>query len=270
MGVGSIAGIAILLLVNLLPGLAFRRFYFTGPFSKQYQKARIDSLLLAAFIPALVLQLYGSLNSEWWETTTFYKFVAEQLFSAKAPDSSSHFQLSYRAIVIHQSYLILSGAILGYLVRFFVRASKLDRKLKLFRFENTWQYIFRGEIYQFPEVSGSISPAEFEGTSIDLLVKGSSEPTIYKGELVDYHLDYDNSIKYLLLANVSRRKISADPLDLGSSADQTKSTRPKRFYDIPGDTMVFKGEHILNINVKLIRFDNQENILKAYYGDIPG
>ncbi len=276
----NIAGVALLLLIAFLPGLAFRRCYFTGPFSKQYAKPRLDSLLVAAFIPAVLLQLVGQFSADLFGTAAFYELLAEKLFEMKPVLNETLQQVrrpSSSAVAWQQACLITLGGVLGALSRAIVRTRKLDLRFKLFRFDNVWQYILRGELYAFPEVppraqlNQETAAGSGEAVEIDLLVQGPGEPMIYKGELVDYHLSEGSTIKFIILANVSRRRLSKDPEDLGKAADETTSTVEKRFYAIPGDMLVFYGEYILNINVRFVRLTlAQGEDLGAYYGDPVG
>ena len=130
-------------------------------------------------------------------------------------------------------------------------------------------------MYRFPEVPSKLNQAAKleevvagEAVAVDILVGGQGEPIIYKGDLLDYHLGEKNTIKYLILSNVSRREMSKNPEDLGKLADETISTKDKRFYAIPGDAVVFKGEHIINFNIRLIRLDlTSQDDIYAIYGE---
>lgn len=271
----QVAGVALLLLIAFLPGLSFRRTYFTGPFSKQYKRENLNSLLVAAFIPALGIQLFGRLTSDWFKTRWFYDFISERLFGSEHATEIITALPVYpiRAAVLQQILLILIGGISGAFARSIVRKFHLDLKYKLFRFDNLWQYIFYGEIFSFPEVpnfkeeKGSLGIGGGDAVAVDLLLSAGGELYLYKGELFDYHLAANNRIDYLILSDVSRRKLSSDPKDLGKAADEVESTKSDRFYSIPGDMLVFRGEDIINVNVRFPRLTSIETDLYAMYGE---
>ena len=277
----GIAGIALLLLVAFLPGLAFRRLYFTGPFSKQYGKPRLDGLLVAAFVPALPLQLLGRAWSAAWGTWWFYELLSARLFGSEYIERFAHGASGphpVRNLVLQQLVLVVIGAVAGLLCRTIVRNLKLDIRFKTLRFDNVWQYILRGEMYGFPEIkvdrhsTGAfvVDPAKVDGVTVDILVSTAGQPVIYKGELVDYHLGADSTIKYLIMSNVSRRSLAKDPEELAKRADEVRSTAKERFYAIPGHALVFKGEHILNINVHFARMRRDDGKdLYAMFGEPP-
>ena len=49
----------LVLLLFLIPGFLFRRFYYTGEFSKQYFKQNFSELIFPTLIPSLLIHGFG-------------------------------------------------------------------------------------------------------------------------------------------------------------------------------------------------------------------
>ena len=276
--IGSLAGVTLLLFIVFLPGLAFRRNYYTGPFSKQYTKPRFDSLLIAAFVPALLLQLLGYYQADFFGTEWFYEALSSRLFSEDKVKPFDPGEESLWSVPIQQLQLIGIGVCTAGFARTVVRATGLDRRFKLLRFQNTWQYILRGEIYEFPEVPNR--PADIQGgiadfVYLDVLVEGGDGMLIYRGTLFDYQLNVHNGIEQLILYKVSRRRLSNDPDVKGDLPYEAPDQRRRRFYKVPGDMLVLYGDKIVNLNVRYPRLtlDNSGNRvddLRAEFGTTSG
>ena len=275
-GLGQIAGVTLLLFVLLLPGFAFRRLYYTGPFSKQYAKARLDSLLVAAFVPAVLLQLaayyFTSIDTRW-----FYSFLVDGTLGSRPGALLTIAEVHpVGAVVLEQILYIVYGGLWGVFFRTIIRSRGYDRKYKILRFDNVWQYILRGEVFEFPEVRRNLGMkakqlelTDFEEVALDILAVVGGEPVIYKGTLLDYHLAAEGTLKYVVLTGASRRVLSEDPQYLGKPTAKVPSTRSKRFYQIPGDMVVLKGEYIANVNVRFARLELRPDTKDFYavYGE---
>ncbi len=208
----NIALATLFLLILLYPGFIFRRFYYTEEFSKEYFKQSITDLLVAAILPSVLLHIAGYylfIHPRYSiHITTIGTLLSGTSDGTKVTDAFEGIYAQARSIVIYFIGVSLLAAIAGLGAKYIVRSAKLDRKLKLFRFQNEWHYIFSGEILDFPRVPGN--PDDISIRYIDALVKSDSGTIIYTGILADYVLSKDGGIDRIYLTNVKRRYLKDD------------------------------------------------------------
>jgi len=239
----TISSIFIILL--LLPGLAFRRFYYTEEFSKQYFKQSFFSIFISSFLPSFIL------HSIWIYVITLFGYrvdfviIGNLLQADYSPFAYKNIDENTFEIISYNATLILASSILGYASKQLVRRLKLDRKFKMFRFQNYWHYIFKGEFFDFPRASFDLysdSVIDIEFVYIDVLVETGEGTLIYDGILVDYELSKDGGLETIMLKEVERRFLKDDPQQ-SSQGNNTNS-----YYDIPGHVLSISNSEILNIN----------------------
>ena len=237
----SIAFSTIVLILFLLPGLVFRRSYFTEEFSKQYFKASPFAIFISSFIPSLVIHLVGfysvpCLTSYYIDLSVLVKLFTDQ-FDQQCADN---IKLYSTAIIKYNITLVLFAAILGAMSKRFVRYLKWDRKYKMFRFRNAWHYIVTGELFDFPRVNMSLDTDEVKDIELvfcNVLMELNNTSYLYDGILVDYELNENNGLSRISLANTQRRKIDNDEIDSST-----------RYYHIKGHVMIFEYSKVKNIN----------------------
>ena len=243
----NVAASTLIVLGMLLPGIAFRRFYYTGEFSKQYFTENVGQLLLPVFVPAVALQLLFYTLARIAGADAMVAGVDALLGQAflRATD----IEFGYRTAVqlaLGQVGLTAFASALGYALQIAVRLTGIDRRVKLFRFRNHWHYVLRGGLREFPGVTPLLlaPPRGVLFTYVDVLAQTSEGDALYEGILADYELLPDNKLDKLVLLNARRRYLSQDKLD--STAD------PAGRYAIPGDFFVLPAEGIRNVNVRYV------------------
>ncbi len=249
----NIALATLFLLILLYPGFIFRRFYYTEEFSREYFKQTITDLLVAAILPSVLLHILG-----------YYLFVSQRynidiatigtLLSGTSDGAkvTAAFQSIYQNAGKIISYFIcisVLAAILGLAFKYIVRKGKLDRKFKLFRFQNEWHYIFSGEILDFPGVPGDASDISIR--YIDALVKSDQGTIIYTGILADYVLSKDGGIDRIYLTNVKRRYLKDDKLNQPVQAEDTD----ERYYYLPGQFFIIPYSQIVNLHITYYKIE---------------
>ena len=192
----NIALATIALFILLTPGLLFRRFYYSEEFSKEYFKQSYLELFFSSIIPASLLHVIGyfCLVSPKYEIDLE---VIGTLLSgsddAKRISKAFHSIYGEAKLILEYFFLLcFLASALGYLSKQFIRLTKLDRKIKLFRFQNEWHYLFSGEILDFPRVAGKSE--EVDLSYVDVLVKSDEGSIIYMGILADYILSKDGGL----------------------------------------------------------------------------
>lgn len=242
----NVALSTLILLLFLIPGFLFRRFYYTGEFSKQYFKQNFTDLVFPTLIPSLLFHAVGLYLISHSPFTNAYALdigVISGLISGVANyDQVNRALLNiYRYSDLILGYFLcisLISGVTGFLVKVFVRNLKLDRKLKLFRFQNEWHYIFSGEILDFPRVPGKAEDLDF--TYVDALVKNDEGTIIYSGLLTEYVLSKEGGIDRLYLTDVKRRYLKND---------EKEKPGESKYYYMPGQFFVLPFQHVVNLHI---------------------
>jgi hypothetical protein len=243
----SIALSTIVLFVLLLPGIAYRRLYYSEEFSQQYFRENLFLVFTATIVPSLIFQLLG-----YWFTNTFvYPTDLTVLGRLMAGGMESIAALGaverhLGRIVLHQGLLIGLAGASGYLARKVVRREKWDRTYKLFRYQNTWHYILRGEIFDFPRAAIDLQQdrvEEIEIVFVSTIQDTAAGTYLYDGVLVDYELARDGGLLTISLKSVKRRRLVED-------APRGQSDDPDlRYYPVRGNLLVLKYAELKNLNL---------------------
>jgi len=230
----------IIFLFIIVPGIVFRRFYFQGEFTKQFNSKTISHSLIASILPGLFIQ-YLTLNiySKQWSNIDgnsikiFYGEISNNIL----PENIFDLDILWKVIGYIVLMLIISLT-LATLSLGLVRALRVDRWLTVLRFKNHWNYYFNGEIKGFKSYKGVIRGSILEVRS-DILVRiENEEPRLYSGVLRDYTINDNHELEYVYLTKTSIYK---------------KESGPNRSIKmIPGDIFIVSAKDIININIHYI------------------
>jgi hypothetical protein len=250
----SIALSTIVLFVLLLPGIAYRRLYYSEEFSQQYFRENLFLVFTATIVPSLIFQLVG-----FWmaralghpsDLTVLGQLMAGGDDSIAALGAVER-QLDY--IVLHQLLLIALAGAAGYLGRKAIRRWKWDRKYKLFRYQNNWHYLLRGEIFDFPRAAIDLQQdrvEEIEIVFVSTIQDTAAGTYLYDGVLVDYELARDGGLLTISLKSVKRRRLVED-------APKGQSDDPDlRYYPVRGNLLVLKYAELKNLNLTYYTLEN--------------
>lgn len=240
----NIALFSILFFVFLIPGILFRRFYFTAEFSKEYFKSSYFELLLSTFLPATLFHLLGGtiiyvFFGYEFDYSLFIELTEKKVSAISLIQKSSIFKA-----IIYNLVICVLASILGYRLKQLIRKYKLDRKYKLLRYKNEWHYLVTGEILDFPNVPGEASTVDF--VWVDLLVQTTEGTIIYTGVLSDYVLSKENGLDRIYLGEVVRRYLSDD------------GNKKRKEYAMPGNFMVFPFGNVINMNLTYYQIEDDD------------
>lgn len=238
----NIALPTLVLLILLIPGFLFRRFYFSGEFSREYFKQNFSDLILPSLIISGIINTFcysiiyvlGYRSDAVPAISTLLSGTTDSPRISKAIDTLF---LNFYPGLSYFLFTGLTGTFAGFFAKYWVRTYKLDRKYKLFRFQNEWHYLFSGEILDFPDIQGSARIAEL--TFIDALVSTSEGSVIYSGILSSYVLSSSTGIDRLYLSDTRRRYLKND----------NKQEIDERYYELPGDFFVIFASEIINLHI---------------------
>lgn len=241
----------IILLLMLVPGFLFRRLYYSGEFSKEYFKQNFTDYLFPSLIISLLIHLmcqgfiriFGYTTSLW----PLFLLVGSNGSSSETGFAFLQIYQNIYPLFFYFAFTAFTGAVLGQLGKYTVRKLKLDRKYKLFRYQNEWHYVFTGEILDFPNIAGQ-TDVQPEVQYVDALVKTAEGSVLYSGYLSHYVLSSSNGIDYLYLSDVKRRYLKDDQPH--ENADP--------YYYMPGDFTIIPYREILNLNITYYRINQSD------------
>ena len=248
----NIALATLTLLIILYPGFLFRRFYYTGEFSKEYFKQSVPDLIFSSILPGFFIHFIGYLlfikGRGEIDVVTIGTLLSGTSDSTKVTEA---FKTVYQKAPFVTGYFLgvsLVGMAAGFATKLIVRKLKLDRKVKLFRFQNEWHYIFTGEILDFPKVPGKAE--DIDCSYVDALVKTGEGTVIYTGLLADYILTNEGGIDRIYLTDVKRRFFKDDLTHRAEQpAELDEATNDSRYYYLPGRFFIISYSQIINLHV---------------------
>lgn len=260
-----------------IPGLIFRKFYFQGEFSKQFVSKNWAYTLTSSFVIGLFIQLISIYSIK--NILIFYKDQKSEFFLFKTelaelkqiPNKILEFNLSK-----YDSTDILILQILAYLFFTFIislllsvfcwkliRIFKLDRRLKLFRFNNIWNYYLRGEIIDFKDFTTiKEKNKKVLYTLVDVIITdGFKDNKLFSGILSQYTIEpKTNTLETITLTNTSQWKKSKD--EKSDNFGKTLKT------PIKGHCVILDMKRALDLNITYVYTDKQKGKLTKLIASI--
>lgn len=254
----SIAVSSLILFFLLIPGLAFRRTYFSEEFSKQYVKESFFGIFISSFVPSIFFHFFGFLIFGYYCNIIKLDVFFDILQSKPSLTSIENISESFNWILIYNVGLFVFSSISGAFLKNLVRTKKLDRKYKFLRYQNQWHYILTGEFFDFPRANIDLdksSVEDIEFVFVDALIEVNGTSYLYDGILVDYELSNDGGLDFIIIKNAERRKLEADREldDNGKRIDNIDS-----YYPISRHLLILKYSEIKNINFSYYKLEEEK------------
>lgn len=252
----GIALSTLVLFFLLIPGIAFRRFYYSEEFSREYFKESFFGVFFSTLIPSVLFHTVWFFLARLLGYDVSLYILADIISQSPEIQSFSNFQINSGKILFYNSTMIIVAGFLGYYLKNFIRSRKWDRTYKFFRFQNSWHYILKGEFFDFPRAEFTLDKdtvEDIEFVFIDAIVELNSDTYLYDGILVDYELRNDGGLETISLKNSQRRKLSQDNMTV---EDEITGTR---YYPIEGHILVLKYSEVKNLNFTYLRLEKEEN-----------
>ncbi len=259
----NIALATLTLLVILYPGFLFRRFYFTEEFSREYFKQSVTDLIFSSILPGFLIHFIGYFLFIKGRTQIDVITIGTLLSGTSDADKVTR---AFKAVYEKSPFIIsyfagvsFVGMTAGFLTKLIVRNFKLDRKIKLFRFQNEWHYIFSGEILDFPKVPGKAE--DIDCSYVDALVKTDEGSVIYTGLLADYILTKEGGIDRIYLTDVKRRFLKDDIIKAANASTEQKQTEEEsRYYYLPGQFFIIPYNLVINLHITYYKITGTNNL----------
>ena len=243
----------ILFIAIIIPGITFRRFYFQGEFTKQFNSKSLTHGLVASILPGIILQViivYIYKSQDYLSSGNLISTYNS--FKGNSIPNNLFDEVVFFDITVYLFILLGLSVLLANLSYRFIRISKADRWSTLMRFNNSWNYYFTGEVKDFSEYRSVIKGKILE-VRADILVRVDNEvPRLYAGIIKQHTLQKDTlELKNVYLSNVSVYK-------------KTKDEERRKPIRVPGDIMIFSAADIININLRYV------TIPKRKFKGVPG
>jgi hypothetical protein len=287
----TIGFIAFFILI-IIPGLIYRRFFFCGEFSKQFNtKDPVLHSIFFSIIPGILLQLtcfifYYKIigfNSTFLDIFTIFRDVTSDGTLETKKVTKVFINNHITTYFCYTLFVFFISALVGYLSNRIIIECKWDKKYKFFRFKNQWYYIFNGEVLTMKKFkkANTVSFNKLETfkhgvatTYADILVNIKDDVReLYTGYVVDYDLKSEDTTQldkiYLLDTYRYKRNSKTDSaLTIKNSIDEPTRDRKK----IPGDVFILSANNIININLTYLpskekKFEKRK-IKKIVYASI--
>ncbi len=237
----------ILLMMVVFPGFLFRKFYFVGEFTKQFnQGTQFDKLVWNIFfssisILATIFAIYLFKKATLlplMESISYDSIskIIKPLQDSEIPDKEVLYQM-YKDLIILVTLVYLLAAFLGMLCHQIVRTFGLDVLFPLFRFNNHWYYYINGGriLYNNKENRKRMF------TYADVLCEEVGSTKLYSGILSQYVVNRENNqLESIYLTNATRYK---------RVLNEDGSTKNVETKEIPGNTFCVPYSRVLNLNL---------------------
>jgi hypothetical protein len=250
----NIALSTLVLFFFLLPGIIFRRTYYSEEFSKEYFRSSFFGIFISTFIPSLLFHVIWFFISSFTPNGVDLLILFDLASENTKSTSYANIEINSKLIVFYNFSMLISSFIAGYLAKKIIRYNKIDRKNKQLRFQNSWHYILTGEFFDFPRANFTLEQdtvEEIEFVFADLLIETNNQTYLYDGVLVDYELSKSGGLDTVTLKNVQRRLLSDDSEFTEKGIKKDNSIK---YYPLDGHILLFKYNLVINMNFSYYKF----------------
>lgn len=234
----AISSLIIFIIVS--PAILARRIYYTRELSKSFTfRNTLQEIFSAIFLSFIlhfcwisVVRLLG--HEVDFEVTL--KLLLDPQSIKEYTTITEHIQGIFGYFIS----LTLMAMLVSFLIRNIIRTYKLDRTIKALRYDNNWYYIFSGEVLDIKEYNSNpaVDSSQVNDRIVDVLTKSGDKYTLYTGNLVDYQLNANNSVDYIVLSSPRKQVVGEDET-----------------VDIHSNYFVIPYSEILNINIKYVNIE---------------
>lgn len=247
------------ILIFIIPGLIFRKFYFSGEFTKQFYQGHLLErfmftilcsiiCLLCIFFLIYVIRLkFDFLPSISYESVSK---IFSIISSNSVPDKKM-FEYTYNdGIIMLLMYYILS-VVLGLMFHYINLFFRLEYISSVFKYKNQWYYIFNGKSIKGVTGIGK----KLVLTKVDALVNDGEKNIIYSGDLSDYYIEpSNNKLDTIILKNTYKK--------IPNVIEDCNYDIPTGIRYIPGNAMCIQNDKIINLNITHFTIERRFRYIK--------
>jgi len=232
----------VFIVLLIFPGLIFKRFYFQGQFTKQFQAGTFADRIITNVFWGVIVQIVSFITYCWIFS---FKYESVRSIIDKAYEKVSHNQIpsidpTYILYILgYLVYLIIIAAGLGYSFFSIIRFCKFDIYWPALRFSNKWNYMIKGEILSTKEFK-MLKKGKVSSTEIDIIIEDSKESVkMISGVLIDYTISEKSGELETLHIMAAQKYIKNES---GGGA----------FKEILGDYMVIPCHRMVDMNIRYL------------------
>lgn len=262
----NIAFPAILIFLLALFGIIFRYAYRKGDWKIPISSKPLPEEIAYSLLSAMVLHFIWCLIISYCFNSIQIDFEAVfMLVTGFYGHNAKHFEQALYSvssvplfIFLYFLTLYLSSWLLGFGTHKFIRSTKLDRRTKLFRYNNDWYYLFKGEIIEFEENKGNFdySCSDIWGTWLSTIIIQGDEVFLYRGIVEDFYFDKDDNLSHILLSLAMRKKIPYHNLE---DYSDNESDNTNDYHDIRGEFFTIQYSQMRTICIEYIIIDTENS-----------
>jgi hypothetical protein len=232
-----------LIILFLVPGFIFRRAYYSSPFPRKYSKFTLFGEISWIIIPSVILHLVGVYLSYWFWDASFSELAKVPGLIVESVKTNPNITTAFNVNILVSFTLSLwtFSFLCGFFINLIIRRAHLDKRFKIFSFDNEWYYYLSGEILDFPHVAGTSK--EVGLTFIDVLTKTGEETILYSGICQKFDLKEDGGLASICLSNVQKKEFNIGNAEVENNG----------YKEIPSTFLVIPFENILNLNVRFFK-----------------
>ncbi|WP_405378252.1 hypothetical protein [Nonlabens sp. Asnod3-A02] len=263
----------------IIPGILYRRFFFFGEFSKQFNtKDPVLHSIFFSIVPGIIIQLlsfviyfllFGFKTDFFNIFLIFQDITSDGTIEAKVV-TQDFINNDIVRFIYYSLFVFILASVSGWSSSRLIRNRNWDKNYKLFRFKNQWYYIFSGEVLNMKkfEEAHKVSFKNNKGeeqdilmTYADILVSVSEQndkKELYTGYVVDYDLKSDDITQldkvYLIDTHRYKKKEKFSAGDSNNKLENKSDVlnKSRNRIKVPGDIFVLNAKNIVNLNLTYV------------------
>lgn len=224
------------IVILIVPGIIFKRFFFQGAFSGQFNTGIFADRIITSLFWGILVQIISILtfsriiNVSYQDWRVMLQNLYRNIVNNKLPNVTPDQLLN---VLFYAVYSVVLAAALGFFFFKIIRLLSLDLKFPAFRFLNQWHYYFKGEILRTPEFKMT-GRGKVLSTEVDLMLKDNDgKSNLFSGLLTQYTLNTKNELDTIYLTGASRFSQSLPGMK-----------------QIPGDIFIIPFSTVQNMNIR--------------------
>lgn len=218
-----------------LPGFVFLRRFWNSTKGDLQDNGTFIYLIWGTPVAILIYSVLYWLYFAIYELTTweFFNVNLDAIYKSATVNSALKNQQAYNLLHFSIAATISAGFIGQYLhVQLLKR--QLDMRYKVLKFSNDWLYLLTGRDYAFENKLKGVT------TNADILCVIDHSVVVYSGTVLNYNLNKDGTLDYILLQRASR----APAEKLTTPVPLTQGDH----FEVPGHILIIRGADIKNVS----------------------
>lgn len=259
------------ILIFIFPGLLFRKFYFSGDFTKQFNQGNLmERLLWTLFFSALIITLsvlgftfiekHTNVKIQQYVSYENVKKLFETLSVNKLPEKDDVDKYFYKNYIYLILLIYFISCLIGFVAYKLIRLTNIDSYFPAFRFKNYWHYLIKSK-----KINGKKnSRNKYLYTNADVLIECKEKTELYSGYVQNYFIDplsnklnciiLKDAYKFVSIENDKNKDIEESIKKQENIYEIHRVYSDKTVYKkyIPGDILTLFDSRIININLTYV------------------